>query len=279
MIPRDFEYYRPNTIGEAAQLFQQLQKEQKGPMYYSGGTEIITGGRLNLTAPGAVIDIKQIPECKVMGWQGDTLVLGAALSLTQISEANLFPLLAQTVSRVADRTSCNKITLGGNIAGHIPYREAVLPCLLADSTFVIAGPGGIRYAPAHEAFQELLRLQPGEFLVQVLTDGVYTRAPFYSVKRRKLEKIDYPLITLTALKWKGFIRIACSGLCLFPFRSIEMERELSDVRLPLEQRIEQALRYIPGRVRNDLRGSEEYRLFVLRNMLYDAVTELEEVRT
>ncbi|MFX3623470.1 MAG: xanthine dehydrogenase family protein subunit M [Ectobacillus sp.] len=277
MIPFDFEYYRPASIEEAVQLFSKLYKEGKKPLYYSGGTEIITYARLNLVSTEAVIDIKYIPACHTYGSQQGFLILGAALTLTQISDMNAFPLLSTTASRIADHTARNKITLGGNIAGDIPYREAVLPFLLTNSTFVIAGMGGIRYVPAKKAFQGQLQLYPGEFLVQIATPAEYANAPFYSVKKRKNEEIDYPLITLAAIKTDFNIRTAYSGLCEFPFCSEKMDRQLNNKNIPREQRIERAVASIPNSVRNDIRGSREYRLFVLRNMLQDALTELEGV--
>ena len=44
-------------------------------MFISGGTELITLGRINLAYTEAVIDLKDIAECKVMQFEGDYLVL------------------------------------------------------------------------------------------------------------------------------------------------------------------------------------------------------------
>ena len=45
MISFDFEYYRPDDIKEAAEVYAQLQKDGKNPLYFSGGTEVITMAR------------------------------------------------------------------------------------------------------------------------------------------------------------------------------------------------------------------------------------------
>ncbi|GAA3334101.1 hypothetical protein GCM10020331_100740 [Ectobacillus funiculus] len=89
--------------------------------------------------------------------------------------------------------------------------------------------------------------------------------------------VDYPLITLAALRTDTSIRVAISGLCNFPFRSSSMEMELNNKSATLEDRIERAVRYIPAPVLEDIRGSREYRVFVLQNTLYDALTYLEGV--
>lgn len=91
---------------------------------------------------GAVIDIKGIAECNVLELNEGKLTIGAAVILTQIAEINFFPALSLAVKRIADHTVQDKITIGGNIAGTIIYRESVLPLLASDSKIVIASPSG-----------------------------------------------------------------------------------------------------------------------------------------
>ena len=102
-------------------------------MFYSGGTEFITFARVNKLRADAVIDIKGIPECNVLEIHGDQLVIGAAVSLNKITDSKLFPLLGQTVKQIADHTSRNKITIGGNMNSKLIYKESVLPLLLVDA--------------------------------------------------------------------------------------------------------------------------------------------------
>ncbi|MGG1314629.1 FAD binding domain-containing protein [Cohnella laeviribosi] len=275
MIPYDFEYYRPASVAEAIRLYGGLEKQGKSPVYYSGGTEIITLGRINLVKTGAVIDIKHIPECQVLGFEQNRLILGAGLSLTKLEEADPFPLLSKTAREVADRTSRNKITLGGNICGRIFYREAVLPFLLADSHVVLAGRDGIKRRSVHDVCNGNLRLDKGELLVQLLTERSYLELPHVSIKKRKQWETGYPLITVAALRKDDRIRVAFSGLCPFPFRSVELEEELNRRHVPLKTRVDQAVRRLPSPILNDIEGSAEYRIFVLRNLLEDVMEEME----
>ncbi|MEI5909250.1 FAD binding domain-containing protein [Bacillus spongiae] len=274
MIPFDFEYFQPSSITEAIQLFQQLYEKQKGPLYYGGGTEFTTLGRfMDLTR--AVIDIKKIPECNIIEQNGSELVVGAALTLTKLAEDDRFPLLSQVVANVADRTARNQITLGGNINGMIPYREGVLPFLVCDSTCVIAGKNGLRYEPIQQLFKKRLRLEKGEFLVQLRTPLREINAPFYYVKKRKIDKIDYPLISMASIKKEHVIQFAFSGLCAFPFRSIPMEKTLNNQQLPLKKRINQAFLMIPAPIKDDIRGSRAYREFVLQEIVTTMIETLE----
>jgi xanthine dehydrogenase molybdenum-binding subunit len=155
------------------------------------------------------------------------------------------------------------------------YREAVLPLLLAESRVVIAGRNGLRTVPIVNVFRQRLFLERGGWLVQILTDRRMLQLPFFSVKKRKLDLIDYPLLTLAALKIGDFIRVAFSGLTAYPFRSAELEDILNNRDLPPEERIELAIQKLPSPVLDDWLGSADYRLFVLKNTLVDMLAALE----
>jgi CO/xanthine dehydrogenase FAD-binding subunit len=275
MIPFDFEYYKPSSVQIAVEWFQFLQKQGKNPMYYAGGTEIITWARTNSIHPGAVIDLKSIPECNVLEMRNDELIIGACVSLSTLSAANPFPLLSETAQGAADQTARNQITLGGNICGKIYYREAVLPLLLANSRMVIAGMKGIREASIHQVFSQQMRLDNGEFLVQTLTDRSYLSLPFVHFKKRQIGYVGYPLVTVTALKKDNQIHTAYSGVCSFPFRSAQIDQALNDSTIPLSVRIEQAIGNLPAPLLNNAEGSAPYRKFVLKHTMADAVHTLE----
>lgn len=277
MISFDFEYYKPATIEEATQLFQSLDKQSKKPIYFSGGTEVITLGRMNKIITDAVIDIKAIPECQVVKDGEDKLFIGAALSLTDIIDMQKSPFLSETISHIADNTARNKITLGGNICANIFYREAILPLLLTESDVTIASPTGLTQYSIMERFNQKLQLEKGEFLVQIATKQSEIQRPFVNFKKRRQWDVGYPLITTAALKKHGKIKVAFSGLCAFPFRNEQMEENFNNLLLCKEERIEQAINHIPAPVLDDVHGSAEYRMFVLKNTLFDVINAFEGV--
>lgn len=278
MIPFNFEYYKPDNISEAVKLFDQLDLKGKKPIYYGGGTEFISMARANNIYSEAVIDIKGIPECIIHELKEGELSIGSAVTLTKIAEANLFPLLGLTVKRIADHTIQDKITLGGNIAGTIIYREAVLPLLVSDSNVVIAGTNGIRIVPLIEAFRQRILLNRGEFIIKFIIKENFLNLPFLHVKRTKNDKIDYPLITLAALKCNNSINIAFSGLFQYPFRSILIEKHLNNASLQAEDRIIDIINGISDNILSDLNGSAEYKRFVLQIMLSEVIEKLEGVK-
>jgi CO/xanthine dehydrogenase FAD-binding subunit len=255
-------------------LFQELENQGKQPRYYAGGTEILTLGRLGLFVTHAVIDIKNIPEFQKAEVDEDWMIFGAGVTLTELEEKNLFPLLSKSASEVADHTARNKITLGGNICGHIFYREAVLPLLLTDSQLAVAGLTGTNVYSIHDLFHRRLQLKKGELLVQMFVETKYAALPYVSIKERQQWDTGYPLVTIAALKTERNIRVAFSGVCSFPFRSEEIEEVLNHEETPLEARIQTALDYIPAPILNDGEGSDRYRKFVIKNLLFDIFAEL-----
>ena len=274
MIPFDFEYYRPASVADAVALYLKLDGEGKNPLYYAGGTELITLGRINRIHTQAVIDLKGVPECRTMAVRNGRIMLGSALTLSEIFDARIFPLLGETGAGVADRTSRNKITVGGNILSRFIYREAVLPLLLADSEIVVAGPAGMRRLPIRQAFDRTLQLGRAELLVQLVTDSRYAGLPYITLKKRQASAIDYPLVTMAALKDEAGIRLAISGLCAFPFRSPAIERILNRRELPLAERMDQAAAQLPAPIVSDIRGSAAYRRLVFGNLLREAFSAL-----
>lgn len=274
MISFDFAYYRPSSVGEAVSTYYNIKSSGKKPIYYGGGTEIISSARVNMQKFDAVIDIKDIPECRALQIQKGNLIVGAAVTLTNICETNLFPLLTKASRAAADHTSRNKITIGGNICGAIPYREALLPFLLCDCQVVVAGLGGTRMMPLSKVYNKQLQLEEGELLVQVITETCFLNMPHEYVKRTKMGEVDYPLVTMAALKKDNTVRIAFSGICGFPFRCMKMEEDLNDMNAAPDERINKAMGHLPAPLVNDLQGSSGYRDFVMRNMLLDVLEKM-----
>ncbi|MFC4798599.1 FAD binding domain-containing protein [Neobacillus sp. GCM10023253] len=278
MIPFEFEYYKPASIQEAVQTFKSLQNQGKTVIYYNGGTEFITFSRINKMTAEAVIDLKGIPDCNVIEFQGEELVIGSSLSLNKISETDLYPLLSQTIKRVADHTSRNKITLGGNLNSRLIYRECLLPLLVADAKIKIAGDEGETTLPLNDIFDKEIKLNPSQFIVQILINKTNVNLPFVSLKKTKISKIGYPIVSLAAVEKDKQILAALSGVCEFPFRSSEMEAALNDTSLSIDERIDKALSRLPAQIIEDIQASAAYRQFVLKNTLREMLDNLEAAK-
>jgi CO/xanthine dehydrogenase FAD-binding subunit len=277
MIPFNFIYHRPASLAEAVAAYAQADRDGLRPAYLAGGTEITTFCRMGRMKPGALVDIKRIPECCARGAEGNELVFGAALTLNEVIEDDSFPLLRQACVLV-DHTVRNRLTLGGNIAGMLPYRETVLPFLLADATARLVGPAGERSVPLTEVFSEHLLLNPGEMLAQLrVPKALVSRAWFYR-RRVKKGRLDYPLVTVCCLHAHDALRMSVAGAFGFPLRCHEAERVLNDEAIPLAKRPTAVVDAIPHTILQDMRASAAYRRMLFEKCVDEALAALEEVQ-
>ncbi len=264
MIPFAFDYIAPDTLEEAVDTHARIVGQGRAPVYFAGGTEVITMARVNSLAFDAVIDIKHIPQCRGYGIAGENLVLGAAASLNDIALSRVFPLLSKACARIADHTAQCKITLGGNVAGTIIYHEAALALLLADASVLLAGLAGVRECSLSSLYHGKLALQPGELIVQFTVDPGVAALPFVHAKHTEGEKIGYPLFTLAAVRYANAIKAAIGGY--YPHPAV-ITLPLSSFPMDTEYAIGQLMLQLAGEPITDTLGSAEYR----RSMLVTAL--------
>ena len=254
-----------------------IESEQgKKVVYYSGGTEFITFARVNKLNADVIIDIKGISECNTMEIKDGQLIIGSAVSLNKISDSKLFPLLGQSVKQIADHTSRNKITIGGNMNSRLMYRESLLPLLVVEANVKVYSQNETKIMPVADLYNGKVKLTQGDFLVQIIIDTSMIDLPHVSFKRTKFSKVGYPVLSLAAVRTDtGKIRVAFSGICENPFRSKKVEKIINDTALSINDRVERVASSLPLPVISDIEGSMEYRVFVLKNALSDIIAELE----
>lgn len=275
MIAFDFAYYQPTTVQEAVKYYQQAVKVNKKVMYYSGGTEFITFARKGNIHADVIIDIKSIPECNFLEVTNDVFSIGAAVSLNKIAETKVYPLLGEVAKGIADHTSRNKITIGGNINSHLMYKEMMLPLLLTDTTLEVYGHKGLRSVPLSEAYNEKINLADGELLTKINIPIAQIAASYVFIKRTKLSKVGYPVASIAAIMKEGRLQVAMSGVCPYPFRSQKLEKILNESTETQEARVEHALTELPTELIEDVNGSTAYRQFLIKQILKEIYEVLE----
>lgn len=276
MISFDFDYYKPSTLDEAIECFNSVSKKQLKPIYYSGGTEIISMARAENIYFDAVIDIKGIPECISLSSNESNLTIGSCVTLTQLDEFNHYPLLSKTSKRIADHTMQGKITIGGNIAGTIKYREIALPLMICDSVAIVMTKNGLKELPFNSIFDGKLNISKEDFLVQIKIKNEFLDIPYMHVKRTKMDKIDYPLITLVAHKYNNKIFASTAGLANNPL--IISSKLLNSQNIDISNCIDKILDEMDKLIISDIHGSKEFRKFVFKNMLLEMYEKLEDVK-
>jgi xanthine dehydrogenase molybdenum-binding subunit len=307
MIPFELDYIRAESAAEAAEIWSREHAAGRKVRYFGGGTEFTTLAREHKIHADVVVDYKRAPEALVHGGATDggtadqsaaadgagQFSWGAALRLNTIIDTNRCGLVSRCCAGVADRTVRNSITLGGNIAGMLPYREAVLPFLLFDGTMTTVGPAGEQTTPVAERFEEKLNVGEGELLLRLSLDGAVCdgverdgvtvadrgwgpveawatgpRGGWYYTRRTREPRLDYPLVTLVLARLDGAWRLVSSGAIGYPLRQPAAETVLNRVAvediagMSEQDRMELAADALDAeqvQFRNDIRAGREYR--------------------
>jgi len=165
-LPR---YDAPTSVAEAVEI---LAAANGHASILAGGTDLLVRMHSGAERPGAVVNIKKIPElCSIeLGPAG--LVLGAAVCAAEIGEhaelAALYPGLAEAVALIGSDQIQGRASVGGNLCNGSPAADTVPSLVALGAECAIATPGGGRRRVPVHAFVTgpgTTVLGPGELLV------------------------------------------------------------------------------------------------------------------
>ena len=111
----EFRCHRPATLEEAVRL----KAASAGSRFMAGGTDLLVNLRRGLGEPSAVIDLTAIADLATIRRDGESLWLGAAVTLAALARhpdiLAGYPALADAALAVAGPTHRAAATLGGNL--------------------------------------------------------------------------------------------------------------------------------------------------------------------
>ena len=154
----NFDYYAPTTLSEAIALLQDGQSRGAGAQVLAGGTDLFMRMRHRLLTPGAVIDIKRIPDLSALSYDNaDGLRIGAAVRHADVARSEVvrqsYGALAEAASWVGSRQTRHRGTVVGNLCNASPAADTAPALLAYRATVHMAGPEGERAAPLEQFFQ------------------------------------------------------------------------------------------------------------------------------
>lgn len=275
MIGFDFDYYECFTLEEAITTYARLAYNGERVFYFNGGTELITLADQTTIAFDAVVSIANIPELQTFDIEGSKLYIGAANTLSYIGDDTTdYPLLSETCIDVADQTARNKITIGGNLCSRFIYRNGILPFMLNNASVVVGNTDGLQVLPFDQVYDNGLRINKGDLVIQFIVDVDELSKPYYTKKIRKIDSFGYPALALAVVNDNDYLKAAFSGITQNAFNAPRVDRALNNKKLPINQRVNQAINAIPYPIIQTLQGSPEYKKFLLRNQLTAAIKKL-----
>jgi len=163
--PARFDYQRPGDVAGVLGLLNENSKP------IAGGQSLGPMLNLRVVQPGAVVDVRRIPELVAFSEDKDSVTLGAGITHAQIEDRKVpdpsrgfMPFVA---SRIAYRAVRNRGTIGGSLAHADPAADWPTALALLGGVAIIQGKDGRREAPLDKFVTGLFStvLAEGELLV------------------------------------------------------------------------------------------------------------------
>ncbi|MBB5235881.1 xanthine dehydrogenase small subunit [Deinococcus budaensis] len=266
------DFHRPLALSEALDLLA----EQPGARILAGGTDWGVEVNLRHARAGVTVAVDGLPELRTLAWHGDSLEIGAALSLSEIERrlAGEAPLLAEWLPLFASRLIRNSATLGGNLGTASPVGDSPPVLLALGARVVLASRAGEREVPLSEYFTGYRRtLRREDELIRAVRIPL-PLAPlsgFYKIAKRRFDDISSVAVAV-ALYLEGdvvrSVRIGLGGVAATPLRARATEEAL--VGRPWNARtVREAARVLRGEGTplDDHRASAAYRAAMLEQTL------------
>lgn len=266
-------YLIPSTISEAIEF---LEKENGEARIVAGGTDLIIEKKSGKRKVDTLVDISRIEEIKNIKLENDYLVIGAAVSLTEISESELvnkyFPCLAKGAGAVGCLQIGNLATLPGNVITAQPAADAGMSLAPLDAVFVVEDSEGKREIKQKDLYKGFGKsvIDSSKEMVTYIKIPIRENVKTEYIRLELRSYLDLPMLNAcgaVSIKDNKFedIRITMGPVGVGPVRAVELEKWLKGKEVNKEN-IEYAskLSLKDSNPRsNPLRGSKEYRIKTL----------------
>src|SRR5262245_10980512 len=110
MYATRFDYHRPRSLAEAAEL---LKKDPEARLL-AGGHSLLPAMKLRLSVPTALVDLSALKDLAGIRTDGNALVIGALTTHAAVAASDAVrsscPLLAETAAQIGDLQVRNRGT-------------------------------------------------------------------------------------------------------------------------------------------------------------------------
>ncbi|MGB9600219.1 MAG: FAD binding domain-containing protein [Myxococcota bacterium] len=267
--------FTPNKLKELLEL----KNRYKDGVILSGGTDLLAQWHNSKSVPQNIISISALSELSFIREDKNIVEIGAATTHSEISNNKIIlkrlPVLSIAASTIGAPAIRNMGTIGGNIANASPAADLPPVLLIYDATLILASTGGNREIKISEFYRgyKLTALKPDEIIysikIPIPPENCYI--DFYKLGTRRAQSIaKLSLAGLIRKEKKGIeiIRLAAGSVAPIPIRLYETEKYLQGkilTRSVISIACDILLKYL--KPITDVRSTEEYRRFALKNLL------------
>jgi len=280
------QYFTPQKIEEALEILSQYEREIK---IIAGGTDLLVQYFDRLYEINNWLDLKNIKELKGIGINKNQMEIGAMVTHTQleISEdiKKYFPILSQAASDIGSPQIRNRGTVGGNIVNASPAGDLLPPLMAYNAQFKLLSMQGERIIPAEKFFigPKKTILEPAQLLTQIILPLPSKRTYGSWIKIGKRKALIIGTITLALVvemaednRTVKDIRTCLGSVAPTPIEIKEVKKKIVGKNFnqlnftELGQIVEDKISPI-----DDVRGTREYRKDVAKEIMINALEEID----
>jgi CO/xanthine dehydrogenase FAD-binding subunit len=282
----EFDYVKFATLTEASQFLAQHAGEARP---FSGGTDCFVRIRDGHWKQKYMVDIKGLDGTSVLSYDpANGLTIGASISMNRVIAnpdiQRIYPLLTEAAHSVASYQLRSRATIIGNVCNASPAGDTIGACIVYQGTVNVHGVDGPRKEPLSTFFKGPGRsaLRPGDIVTSIfLPNPPKKHAGRYLKVNRNLVG-DLAIVGVTALGYpdastaSGYrFLLALASVAPVPFIPAPAEAILAAKPITAESIAEAAQAAMDACTPiDDVRGTAQYRKYMVRNMTRQAVSDV-----
>jgi len=280
------QYFAPQKIEEALEILSQYGKEIK---VIAGGTDLLIQYYDRLYEVGSWLDLKNIKELKDIRINKNQMEIGAMVTHAQLEKSEdikkYFPVLSQAAADIGSPQIRNRGTIGGNIVNASPAGDLLSPLMAYDAQFKLLSVQKEALISAEEFFigPKKTLLEPAQLLTRIILPLPSERTYGSWIKIGKRKALIIATITLALVvemaednKTIKDVRACLGSVAPTPIEIKEIREKMIGKKFnqldfnQLGQIVEDKISPI-----DDIRGTREYRKDVAKNIMINALEEID----
>ena len=283
-------YFVPRKIEEALEILSGYGKEIK---VIAGGTDLLIQYYNRLYEVNGWLDLKNIKELKDIRINKNQMEIGAMVTHAQLEKSEdikkYFPILSKAAADIGSPQIRNRGTIGGNIVNASPAGDLLAPLMAYDAQFMLLSIQGEKIVSAEDFFlgPKKTILEPAQLLTRIILPLPSERTYGCWIKIGKRKALIIATITLALVvemdednKTVKDVRTCLGSVAPTPI-------EIKEIRkMMIGQNFEQLDFNQLGQIAedkispiDDIRGTREYRKDVAKEIMINALEEIDLART
>ena len=204
----------------------------RGARFLAGGTLVMRAlneGDQSITSIVRTSD----PAFRQIQSQGDRVLIGAGVTMSQILESRELDFLHPIARIIGGPAVRSMATIGGNLFAPHPYGELTTALLAVDATVAIAGGYSARDMPLADLLRDRDR-QPTTLVASVMVQRPRDPGGLRFRKVTRVKPKGVSILSIAATTNGRSTRVAYNGMASTPIRALAVERALEGKTLDAE---------------------------------------------